>query len=83
MNEYIYRKARKVHRCIWCGEPIEIGLVYASYTGMWQGDFQYWKMHRECLEVCAENDELEDGFMSYEHERPIVSSFSVCERTRP
>lgn len=31
------RKARKEHRCEWCGEKIEKGQEYFNYTGIGDG----------------------------------------------
>ena len=73
-GNYQYPKAAKDHRCEWCGETIPKGEVHAKYTGMWEGDFQNWRMHQECYDVSVLNDELIDGFAPYENERPAKVS---------
>jgi hypothetical protein len=62
-------KARKEHKCEWCGEPIPKGEVHYQFTGIWQGDWQNWRMHDGCHEIASLNNELDDGFYPYEHER--------------
>jgi hypothetical protein len=66
---YQYPKARKAHRCSWCGETISAGEEYTRYAGMWENEFQSWAMHNECFED-TDNEEVVDGFMPYEHKRP-------------
>ncbi len=67
-------KARKIHRCDWCGENIEIGIVYNKYTNVFCGDFQCHKMHLECRSALSKdiNDSrIDDGYYYelYEHSR--------------
>jgi len=69
-GETKYPTAAKEHRCEWCGEPIVVGENHAHFAGKWDGEFQNWRMHRECYSSASDNHELEDGFMPYEHERP-------------
>lgn len=61
--------ASKDHRCQWCGDPILIGERHARYVGKWEGDFQDWRMHTECMDG-ADDQYLADGFTPYEHDRP-------------
>ena len=67
-GETRWPEAGKEHRCEWCGETILCLEKHAHYVGKWDGEFQNWRMHRECYDDAS--DELEDGFMPYEHERP-------------
>ena len=60
----------KDHRCEWCGQSIPKGETFVHFVGKWDGEFQDWRMHQECYEDSSMNDELADGFMPYEHERP-------------
>lgn len=62
--------ARKQHQCIWCGEAIFEKESHAHFAGKWEGDFQDWRMHRECYTDSEDSHELIDGFMPYEHKRP-------------
>lgn len=67
-------KAAKNHRCEWCGEPIPKGEVHFQFTGVWEGDWQNWRMHDECNDSASMNDELCEGFSPYENERPAKVS---------
>lgn len=68
-STYRFPVARKEHKCEWCGEAIIIGEKHFQFTGVWEGDWQNWRMHTECEEYSALNDR-EDGFYPYENERP-------------
>jgi hypothetical protein len=42
-------KARKPHRCIWCGEQIDQGETYVLKKGVYEGyQMQTTKWHAEC-----------------------------------
>jgi hypothetical protein len=51
--------AKKTHPCIWCNEPIVIGERHFKYVGEWEGEFQNWRMHSDCLD--AHQRETFDG----------------------
>ena len=51
--------AKKVHRCIYCNDDIAIGERHFKYVGEWEGEFQNWRMHDDCLE--AHERETFDG----------------------
>jgi hypothetical protein len=70
-GDTIWPVARKDHRCVWCGESIQKGNKHAHFSGKWDGEFQDWRMHRECYEDADISDELHEGFMPHEHERPL------------
>lgn len=65
------RKARKKHRCIWCGEDIEIGETYSYWAGIFEGQFQSNHMHLECDKISSskENEYCQDGFEAYQYKR--------------
>lgn len=67
-------RGRKDYRCEWCGEPIPKGEKHYHYVGVWEGDWQNWRMHSECHTDANDSEELQDGFTPYEHERPKVTS---------
>jgi len=48
---YVYRKAAKDHRCERCGGAIPKGEIHIQGTGMWEGDWQNWRMHNECFNI--------------------------------
>lgn len=43
--------ARKPHRCLWCNESIAIGERHFKYVGEWEGEFQNWRMHSDCIDA--------------------------------
>ena len=60
--------ARKVHRCEWCGEAIPEGEQHSKSVGEWEGEFQSWRMHSECL---SQNENaIAEGFWPGHNERP-------------
>ena len=65
--------ARKPRLCEWCGEAIKKGDKEYHFKGMWQGQWQDWKMHPECQEAYANDDGFDEGFESYANERPTPS----------
>lgn len=65
--------ARKVHRCIWCGQSINAGEPYTYERSIFEGDPQSHHWHPECLEIMREIAHLEGGdvaFNAYQEERP-------------
>jgi hypothetical protein len=65
-------KARKTHKCIWCGQPIEAGKQYVYVAYRFLGDFQTNKFHPECVKPCEEECSDGDGeFMPYENARGL------------
>lgn len=62
--------ARKAHRCEWCAEAIPAGEKHAKFAGVWEGDWNFWRMHSECYDYGMTSGEISDGFSPYEHERP-------------
>lgn len=68
----IKRKARKEHRCIWCGQKIEIREFYIAEASIYYNDFQYMKWHQECKAACAIElaETKEEDFDPYSNERP-------------
>jgi hypothetical protein len=51
--------ARKPHRCIWCGEPIEAGTEYIRQCGKYDGDFQANEYHPGCFAAMETDGEGE------------------------
>lgn len=41
-------KGTKRHRCVACYGPIPEGESHYHYRGMYSGDWQNWRMHKEC-----------------------------------
>ena len=47
--------ARKQYRCEWCYGPIPCGEQHVQYKGVFDGSWQNWRMHEECLESAYED----------------------------
>lgn len=60
-GETFHPLARKQHRCEWCYGPIPKGERHAQYRGIYDGDWQNWRMHQECYDAYV-SDYPEDGF---------------------
>lgn len=65
------RKARKLHKCIYCAEPIGVGATYCYQTGNYDGRWYENKMHPECFEDMCDGD---GEFTPYSYERPKVEA---------
>lgn len=63
-----WRKARKAHRCIWCGEQIVIGEKYRHWRGKFEGDVMSNDWHKECDDAATSID-LEEGFEPFAYRR--------------
>lgn len=70
----IQRKARKNHRCIWCGQAILVGENYSHETSVYDGYMQDHKFHLECRNDADEYfySTREEDFDAYENKRPEV-----------
>lgn len=76
--------ARREHRCEWCGQKILVGEKHFKFSGVWEGEFQNWRMHTECEEARSKEDEYGDGFSPFENDRPIkVSAEAVLASHTP
>ena len=63
-------RATKPHRCIWCGEDIEIGGIYYYSVSTYDG-FQISHYHIECINYQLDNMEgCEEEFDRYDKYRP-------------
>lgn len=49
-----HQKARKEHRCIYCGGPILVREQYVQQTGFFDGEPYRNRYHAECYDACAE-----------------------------
>ena len=56
-------RAAKQHPCTWCGEPILKGEIHKQYVGMYDGDWQNWRMHDDCLKACSREREHGDDYL--------------------
>ena len=76
-------KARKDYRCAWCGQTIPKGEKHTKEFGVWEGELQNWRMHDECFEDAAQSEEMQEGFLLYEHERPIKINYRLLQQSLP
>ena len=69
--------ARKIHRCMSCGEVVNVGEQYLRWRCYDNGDVGTVKMHPECLAMhCAQAEGMGGGFwefLPFENERPKLS----------
>ncbi len=67
-----YRRARKCHKCIWCGGTIGQGELYHYESVAYDGTItpQHW--HFDCREVAADdmNKSNDCEFLPYSNDRP-------------
>lgn len=64
-------KARKPHRCISCGEPVNPGEQYMRWRCYDGGDAGTMKMHSECYDMHkADSDGGPWEFTPYDSPRP-------------
>jgi hypothetical protein len=69
-GEPSYPVARKQYRCELCYGPIPKGEKHFKYVGVWQGEWQSWRGHDECVEQYGLDDPYNEGFMPGEMEMP-------------
>ena len=70
-GEGFWRVSRKDRRCEWCGQGIPKGERHYNYLGMWDGEWQNWRMHEECHEDYEINCDPFEGFSPFDNERPV------------
>lgn len=63
-------KAKKRHRCLYCGQSIEIGELYSRETGIFEDDFQNFALHLECLAEHHENSKEDNDYTIYPYDSP-------------
>ena len=87
MSVYARRKARKEHRCTFCGEVIPKGSLYEDVTlTPWSHadneGYGQWKLHTDCLKFW--NDGYGDGsdFVWYEEVGEFKESLAVWKKNR-
>jgi len=61
--------ARKDYRCEWCGQKIPKGEKHFQYTGVWQDEWQYWRMHKECEKQRQIDYDGDGEFSSFGNDR--------------
>ena len=54
-----YPTAAKDHRCEYCYGRIPKGEEHVHFTGVYEGEWQNWRMHRECSDDFDSGGEFE------------------------
>jgi hypothetical protein len=67
-SESKVRKARRDHRCTYCGEGIASGETYVFQKGNYDDRWYESKMHHECFDDLKTSGD--DEYMPYSNERP-------------
>lgn len=75
------RTARKPHRCIWCGEPINAGEKYIDHRYVSDDGPAADHYHPECDEAASRSD-TGDGFVKYQFLRGLNDADSEEEIAR-
>ena len=53
-------KPNKTHQCVWCHEKILPGVFHLKYVGIYEGDFQNWRIHIECKKPMYNSNTYEE-----------------------
>lgn len=64
------RAGNRDHICEWCGQVIPKGEIFHHYKGMFEDQWQNWRMHEECAEQNSIDDPYGDGFTPFGNDRP-------------
>jgi hypothetical protein len=70
-------RARRDYRCEWCGEKIFTGEIHFKFAGVWEGDFQNYRMHLECEKALNFESNYNEGFTPFDNERPTAPVLAV------
>lgn len=85
IEERTIKAARKMHKCIWCGEAIHKGDSYVYERSIFEGDPQSNHWHSECVgamrKIMADEGECEITFDPWQNERPRSQLNGVGDQT--
>lgn len=72
-TEAIDIKAKRPHKCTWCGQVIEIGETYKSWKSIDDSWFHN-KMHFECRDAVSDECDYygDNEYMPYDNVRPAL-----------
>lgn len=58
------KKPKKAWPCAWCKGIIQAGESHQRYVGMYEGDFQDWRIHDVCIPPMEQSwDDNGDGMI--------------------
>ena len=84
-HEQSVTASRKVRRCDWCGERIQIGHPYESYRWRDGSDGGTVLMHPECLQAMGRTSREEGGWIDWDRGENVRGKswgeMDVAERT--
>jgi hypothetical protein len=80
-NNFTTPKARHEHRCEYCGQSIPKGEKHSKFSGVFEGEFQNWRMHSECYD--AWQDSGDEYFEPFRHDRPINVKYKLLHNSLP
>jgi hypothetical protein len=74
-------KARKPHKCIWCGEQIPVGEQYLFQSIRWDGTAMNQHWHFECADAQQEEGRERGDweFSPYDNERPARAALKRAQ----
>lgn len=78
-------KARKNHRCNWCGQTINVGEVYQRSFNKYDSDVYTWKNHLFCQKVANELnmfDWCDEGVTDDDFSEVIDDTYSEIMRDK-
>ena len=78
-------KARKEHKCSYCGEIIKKGETYDLTTCVFDGDIYDWKAHLDCIAIVHKlkmYDGCDEGLDSETFQEYIRESFNELDITQ-
>lgn len=81
-SSVIVKKARKQHRCEYCGAVIEIGTSYSRESGNFEGEMQDYALCLRCRKLLDSNDQTWafDEELGNFHDAFMDSKFIKCEK---
>ena len=77
---------RKRHRCEYCFGPIPKGERHIHHGGMYDGEWQNWRMHEECHEdydAYGESEFTSGCFDMPDRVRALLASEQAAEGVAP
>ena len=75
LNEKLVN-VRKPHRCVWCGEHIQIGQTAFYRAYVFDQSFMSDYLHPECMVAMMHSEYLDEGFEAYSFKRGLTDAES-------
>lgn len=69
-NDFSEVQAIKSHYCEWCKTTkIQKGEKHLKFVGMFEGDFQSWRLHKECIDPMEDSTPWGEPFCENIHSK--------------